>query len=49
MAEQLDPEDLINLKELLMANSLQMNSLSQLLLEEGFITEQRYCSNTRPV
>jgi len=42
MAEQLDPKELVNFKELLIANSIQVDALSQLLIEKGYINEQEY-------
>jgi hypothetical protein len=38
MAQQLDPNDLVTFKELLMANSIQVDALAQLLIEKGYIT-----------
>ncbi len=35
MAEKLDPEELVSFKELLMANSIQVDALAQLLIEKG--------------
>ena len=39
MAEKLDPQELVSFKELLMANSIQLDTLTQLLFEEVLITE----------
>jgi hypothetical protein len=38
MAQKLDPAELVEFKELLMANSIQNNALAQLLIEKGIIT-----------
>jgi len=39
MAEELDPKELVTFKELLIANSIQVDTLTQLLVEKGIITE----------
>ena len=39
MAEKLDPKELVNFKELLMANSIQGDAIAQLLIEKGFFTK----------
>ena len=42
MAEKLDEKELVTFKELLIANSIQADALSQLLIEKGIITEQEF-------
>ena len=42
MAEELSPEDLVSFKELLMANSIQVDALTRLLIEKGIIDEQGF-------
>ena len=49
MAEQLDPKDLVSFKELLMANSIQVDALSQLLIDKGLITEQEFFTKLKQV
>ena len=39
MAKKLDPAELVSFKELLMANSIQIDALCQLLIEKGLITQ----------
>ena len=39
MAEKLDPKELVTFKELLTANAIQVDALTQLLVEKGIITE----------
>ena len=36
MAKKLDDSELVNFKELLMANSIQVDAAIQLLIEKGF-------------
>ena len=40
MAEKLDPKELVRFQELLMANSIIVDSLTQLLMEKGIITNE---------
>ena len=42
MAEQLDPKELVRFQELLMANSIIVDSLTQLLVEKGIITNEAF-------
>ena len=42
MAQQLDPKETITFKELLIANAIQIDSIIQLLMEKGLITEDEY-------
>ena len=47
MGEKLDEKELVSFKELLIANSIQADALSQLLIERGFITEQEFYTKLR--
>jgi hypothetical protein len=49
MAQPLDPNELVTFKELLMANSMQVDALVQLLIEEGLISEQRFFQKLKQV
>ena len=42
MAEKPDPKELVSFKELLMANSIQVDALAQLLIEKGIITTDEF-------
>ncbi|MFC1532663.1 hypothetical protein ACFL7M_04775 [Thermodesulfobacteriota bacterium] len=42
MAEKLDDKELVTFIELLMANSIQVDTLSQLLIEKGLISEEEF-------
>jgi hypothetical protein len=42
MAQALNPDDLVTFNELLIANSIQVDALAQLLIEEGLISEQKF-------
>jgi len=42
MAEKLDQSGLVNFKELLMANSIQVDAMTQLLIEKGIFTKDKF-------
>ena len=49
MAEKLDPKDLVSFKELLMANSIQVDAVAQLLIEKGIITNEEFFAKLKQV
>jgi len=49
MAEQLDPKELVSFKELLTANMIQLDTVAQLLIEKGIITEQEFFTKLKLV
>ena len=42
MAQKLDNSELVSFKELLMANSIQIDALAQLMIRKGFITKEEF-------
>ena len=49
MAQQLDPKELVSFKELLMANSIQVDAICQLLMDKGLFTEAEYFAKLKEV
>jgi beta-N-acetylglucosaminidase len=49
MAEKLDPEELVSFKELLMANSIQVDAVAQLLIEKSIITKEEFFAKLKQV
>jgi len=49
MAQKLDDNELVDFKELLMANSIQVDTAIQLLIEKGFFREQEFFSKLKHV
>ena len=49
MAEKLNPDELVNFKELLMANSIQVDAIAQLLIEKGIITKEEFYAKLKQV
>ena len=49
MARKLDDNEIVDFKELLIANSIQTDALVQLLIEEGIISEQKFFTKFKQV
>ena len=49
MAQKLDENELVTFKELLLANSIQVDAAVQLLIEKGFFTEAEYFAKLKQV
>ena len=49
MAEKLNNSQTVDFNELLLANTIQIDALSQLLIEKGLITEQEYFTKLKLV
>ena len=49
MARKLDDNEIVDFKELLIANSIQTDALVQLLIEEGIISEQKFFAKLKVV
>ena len=49
MAKKLNPAELVSFKELLMANSIQIDALCQLLIEKGVITQNEFFTKLKQV
>ena len=49
MAERLNEQGLVSFKEMMMANSIQVDTICQLLIEKGFITEQEFFTKLKKV
>ena len=49
MAEKLSDKELVNFKEMLIANSIQVDALAQLLIEKGVFSEQEFFTKLKTV
>jgi hypothetical protein len=49
MAKSLPKRDLVSFKERLLANSIQVDTLAQLLIEQGVISEQKFVTKLKQV
>jgi hypothetical protein len=49
MAEKLDEKELVTFKEMLMANSIMVDALVQILLAKGLFTEEEFYEKLKEV
>ena len=49
MAQKLSDKELVSFKELLMANSIQVDALAQLLFEKGIISQEEFFMKLKEV
>jgi len=49
MAKKLNPAEIVSFKELLMANSIQIDALCQLLIEKELISQEEFFTKLRQV
>jgi hypothetical protein len=49
VAQKLDDKELVTFKELLMANSIQVDALAQLFIEKSFITKEEFFAKLKQV
>jgi beta-N-acetylglucosaminidase len=49
MAEKLDDKEVVDFKELLRGNSIQVDAVAQLLVEKGIFTEQEFYTKLKQV
>ena len=49
MARNLDSKELVDFNELLMANTIQLDTMYQLLIQKGYFTEAEFLSKMNAV
>jgi hypothetical protein len=49
MAEQLDQDELVNFRELLISNTIQLDVVTQVLIEKGIITDEEFKDKLKQV
>jgi uncharacterized protein YqgQ len=49
MAEQLDPSEIVDLRELLMSQVIQQEALTRLLVEKGIFTKEEFLEMVKVV
>lgn len=49
MAEKLDEKELVSFKELLMFNTIQVDAVTQLLIDKGVFTEDEFYAKLKEV
>jgi hypothetical protein len=49
MAQKIDPADLVTFKEFMLANSIQTDAITQLLIDKGIITHEEFVTKLKHV
>lgn len=49
MAQKYDPDEVVTFKELLMANSIEIQAIATLLIEKGIISRDEYFTQLKRV
>lgn len=49
MVKKLDPNEMVRFQELLMANSIMIETLTQLLMDKGIISNEEFFSKLKQV
>lgn len=49
MAHELDPKDLVDFREMVMVNTIQVDTMYQLLIQKGYFTEAEFLGKMKVV
>jgi mannitol/fructose-specific phosphotransferase system IIA component (Ntr-type) len=49
MDEQLDPKEMVRFQEILTANSIMLETLTQLLMEKGIVTNEEFFTKLKEI
>jgi mannitol/fructose-specific phosphotransferase system IIA component (Ntr-type) len=49
MAQKLDQDELVSFRELLISNTIQLDTVSRLLIEKGIITDEEFFDKLKQV
>ena len=49
MAHALDPKELVDFREMVMANTIQVDTMYQLLIQKGYFTEAEFLAKMKEV
>ncbi len=49
MAYELDPKELVDFREMVMANTIQVDTMYQLLMQKGYFTETEFLAKMKEV
>ena len=49
MAQKLDQDELVRFRELLISNTIQLDTVSRLLIEKGIITDEEFFTKLKEV
>ena len=49
MAQKIDPSDLVTFKEFMLANAIQIDAVTQLLIDKGIISQEEFIAKLKQV
>jgi hypothetical protein len=49
MAHELDPNEIVDFRELVMTNTIQVDTMYQLLIQKGYFTEAEFLTKLKEV
>ena len=49
MARELDPKELVDFREMVMVNTIQVDTMYQLLIQKGYFTEAEFLAKMKEV
>ena len=49
MAQKIDPSDLVTFREFMLANAIQLDAITQLLIDKGIITQEEFVTKLKQV
>jgi len=49
MAQELDPNEIVDFRELVMTNTIQFDTMYRLLIQKGYFTESEFLSKMKEV
>ena len=49
MAHELDPKELVDFREMVMANTIQVDTMYQLLIQRGYFTQAEFLGKLKEV
>jgi hypothetical protein len=49
MTEKLDPNEMVSIRELVIANSIQVDAMAMLLIEKGFFSKDEFFTKIKEV
>ena len=49
MAQKIDPSELVTFKEFMLTNAIQLDAITQLLIDKGIITQEEFVTKLKLV
>ena len=49
MAQKIDPSEMVSFKEFMLTNAIQLDAITQLLVDKGIITQEEFVTKLKQV